>query len=281
MNRWTKVGLGTLLALALAGPGVAAASSTTSAAAQPMAATQAAPPPPPDPDALGAQSAAGNQGAVYVSVAPCRIVDTRSGTGTNGTPFSSLATRTYYVGGTFGFAPQGGHSGGCGIPVGATAITATLTAVNPSHSGYLRAWPNGQSEPTATLVNYGTFSTGSGATVPINQSSAYALKVRNYGGPTDVVIDVTGYYAKQIYGSFDNTGAVYNGNGTLAYYSHSSTGYYVLHANRDLTGCTPIASAYYSGYIATPSVSGEYVYVYLNNPYAGAVDYYFHVAVFC
>jgi hypothetical protein len=133
--------------------------------------------------------------ARYVAITPCRIVDTRYGTGTNGTPFSTLQTRTYYVGGTVGFAPQGGTSGGCGIPVGATALAATFLVVGPSGGGRVHAWPNGQAEPNATTYYYGSHTGSSGTTVSINAASAYALKVRNYSATTDLVIDVTGYYA--------------------------------------------------------------------------------------
>src|SRR6478735_2984629 len=112
------------------------------------------------------------------AITPCRIVDTREGTGTGHTPIGNLQTRTYFVGGTFGFAPQGGKPGGCGIPVGATAIATTFIAVNPTNKGGLRAWPNGQPEPTANVLNYGTFTMTGNPTTTINPSTAYSLKVR-------------------------------------------------------------------------------------------------------
>ena len=45
---------------------------------------------------------------LYTPITPCRIVDTRKAGGAIG-----AETRTYYVAGTFGFAPAGGTSGGC------------------------------------------------------------------------------------------------------------------------------------------------------------------------
>ena len=80
----------------------------------------------------------------YVAVTPCRIIDTRNGAGVNNTPFSALQTRTFSVGGTTGFTAQGGKSGGCGIPVGAVGVAATLTAAEPnpdSSNGGFHACP--------------------------------------------------------------------------------------------------------------------------------------------
>ena len=102
---------------------------------------------------------------LFVPITPCRVVDTRGAVG----PFSSGQTRTYYVAGTSGFAPQGGHSGGCGIPAGAVAVTASLSAVSPVHAGFFRAWAYGGAEPQARpLLNYSTVNITTGATVPLN-----------------------------------------------------------------------------------------------------------------
>ena len=144
------------------------------------------------PDALNQQPQLEDQ---YVPITPCRIVDTRTGGGA----LVAGSIRDFYVGGTTGFAPQGGKSGGCGIPLGATSIAAVLTAVSPSHAGFLRAWPEGSTEPAATILNYSTVTSGTGATLSI-KASAPALRVHNYAGTTQLVIDVTGYYADPIEG---------------------------------------------------------------------------------
>src|SRR6478735_9396444 len=104
MNKYLKIGLGAVVALLIGAPGVAAASAstTTAPALAANSAVRLAAPPTYQPSTESG----------FVPLTRCRIVDTRSGTGTNGTPFTSLATRTFYVGGTFGFAPQGGKAGG-------------------------------------------------------------------------------------------------------------------------------------------------------------------------
>lgn len=177
-------------------------------------------------------------------ITPCRIVDTRGGTGTGGTPLTSLQTRTYYVGGTFGFAPQGGKTGGCGIPVGATAISATVTAVGPTHGGYLRVWPNGQSEPSATVLSYGTFSMGTGTTLTINPSTAYSLKVRNYVGPTDLEVDVAGYYVRPMSGLIRSDGTTYDGTNRVINSGRLAAGQYWVQLDRNIAYCQVVVTAY-------------------------------------
>ena len=274
MHRFARAGLAIVAAMTLGFITISSASG--SAPHDPPQPGVAAP----SPDQLGAQSVAANLQTLYVPIAPCRIVDTRAGSGGHGTPIGA-STRTYYVGGTQMFVPQGGKSGGCGIPVGATAIAATITAVNPHHGGFIRAWPNGANEPTATLLNYATSSIGTGATVPIKSSAALALKVRNYSGPTDLVIDVAGYYIPQIYGTFTATGSLYNGSGRLVAYSHSMTGYYALRADRDLSSCTPVVSSYYFSNIVSAYTEGNLVHVQLTTAADVAINGDFQVHVNC
>ncbi len=200
-------------------------------------------------------------------------------------PISSLQTRTYYVGGTFGFAPQGGKPGGCGIPVGAVSVAATMTAVNPDNGGFMRAWPNGQSEPQATLLNYGDFSIGTGATISINQSSAYSLKVRNYQGPTDLVIDVSGYYVKQLAGMINPSGSPYAGSSRIVSASKAGPGVYDVKFDRNVRYCAATATAYSSGYYASTSTfygaDTSKVRVFLWNSIGVPVDQYFYIHVAC
>ncbi len=117
--------------------------------------------------------------SAYVPITPCRVVDTRR------------------VGGRFGNGTQRSWqvSGTCGVPSGATAIEAAVSAVAPKGTGYLRVWPADVSEPNATVVNYagrGITNTG-----PIQLSAAGAVRARNLGSAsTDVVLDVVGYYLR-------------------------------------------------------------------------------------
>src|SRR4051794_15666516 len=85
----------------------------------------------------GASSPAAS--AAYVAVQPCRLTDTRAGTG-----FSQVGTQMLQV----------ATAGTCGIPAGATALALTLTVVDPQADGYLNAWPASQPQPTASSLNF-------------------------------------------------------------------------------------------------------------------------------
>lgn len=246
----------------------------------------------PAPTAAAAQLAAAppvyqpDSEAKYVPITPCRIVDTRIGTGANGTPFNIGTTRNYYVGGTFGFAPQGGKSGGCGIPVGATAIAATFIAVDPAGYGGVRAWPQGQAAPTANVLNYGNYTSTGSQTVTINPSAAVALTVRNYSTSTDLVIDVFGYYVKPLAGFISPSGQPYAGSSRILGATHVGTGVYEVQFDRSIRYCSAVATVYVSAYYASTSTwydstRPDTVRVWLWNASGAAVDQYFYIQVDC
>ena len=221
---------------------------------------------------------------VYDPITPCRIVDTLLGGGSlhNGT------SRAFYVGGTTAFASQGGKSGGCGIPVGALSITANITAVNPGGHGYLRAYPNGSSEPNATILSYAAVgSTGTGTTVAINKTSAQSLKITNHGGPVDLIIDVTGYYAQQIEGMISPTGGLFAGSSRILSATHDGIGSYTVTLDTNVQYCTPTATAYF-GHVYASAVGFDsthvHVYVWGLDSTTHAVvpfDGYFYLNVEC
>jgi hypothetical protein len=137
------------------------------------------------------------QGSLYVPVTPCRVVDTRS----QGLfapmflgPGSNALWQVAGDGPTVG--QQGGRPGGCGVPDGATAVEAAVSAVTPFQSGYVRAHPSGITPPNATLLNYanGRATTNAGA-VPLAATGVQDLVVSNYGGAANIVVDVLGYFS--------------------------------------------------------------------------------------
>jgi hypothetical protein len=221
----------------------------------------------------------------FVSITPCRIVDTRNAVGFIG----NGVTRTYYVGGTIGFAPQGGKSGGCGIPVGATAVAATVTAVAPTIGGYLRAYPSNLAEPTATTLNYvAHVSAGTGNTLSLNTGSAQALKVTNHSGRTGLVIDISGYYVPPIEGMIFGTGAsLYSGSSRLVSATRNAAGNYTVTVDSNVAYCTPTVTGY-SGYVYTSAYAfdGNNIHVYMWTLNASthaeqAYDGYFYLQVSC
>jgi len=214
---------------------------------------------------------------LYVPITPCRIVDTRNAVGV----FSSGQTRSYYVGGTFGFAPQGGKSGGCGIPTGAQAVAAVVTAVTPQHAGYIRAWPAGTAEPGATLLNYAGNSIGIGGQVKLRSGAGTDLTLKNYGGPTQVVIDVNGYYIQQLQAYIASGGSVIDQSGRLVSAMKTATGEYTLTWDRDISTCSGQASSDISGHIMSVFTNGSNSYIYIDDNAGNAADYWVNVVITC
>ncbi len=146
-------------------------------------------------DVAGYYAPAATTGARFVALPPCRIVDTRAGSAGR---LRHGAVRRYEVAGSSNaFGTQGGKSGGCGVPADATAVQASLSAVAPGGSGgFVRAWPAGQPEPTATALNYAGRQaiTNTGALPLTVGGGSPGLDVKNQSGDIDLVVDVTGYF---------------------------------------------------------------------------------------
>ena len=123
----------------------------------------------------------------YFAVTPCRAVDTRNATGTDGGPKigANQPARNFQI------------QGVCGVPVGAKAVTINVTIVLPTSSGFLTLWPSGGSQPVVSTIDFAATDTSlaNGAIVPLS-SATDDLSVFMGGGTgtTHVLIDVTGYF---------------------------------------------------------------------------------------
>ena len=134
---------------------------------------------------------------VYTPVTPCRIVDTRLGAGgilNLGDTRNWLASNP---GGTF--ATQGGSNSDCGIPVRPAAammnITIANTGVAPS---FISAWPFNQPRPNASTVNWTSVGAqiANAVIVPLCTGVGCTADFSVYAASsTDVIVDVTGYFA--------------------------------------------------------------------------------------
>jgi hypothetical protein len=122
----------------------------------------------------------------FFAVTPCRVVDTRGATGTNGGPVMAHgSTRTFTI------------KGNCGIPSDAQAGVLNVTVVTPTSSGYLTLWPAGGTKPIVSTINWavGEQAIANGAIVPLANFVTLDLSVFNGStGSTNVVLDVTGYF---------------------------------------------------------------------------------------
>jgi subtilase family serine protease len=119
----------------------------------------------------------------FYPVTPCRLVDTRNGTGPLGGPF--------LAGGSSRAFPL--KSGNCGLPASAQAYSLNVTAVPKSTLNYLTLWATGQPQPLASTLNATTGAVAANAAiVPAAANGDISVFVSD---SSDVVLDVDGYFA--------------------------------------------------------------------------------------
>jgi hypothetical protein len=123
----------------------------------------------------------------FIAITPCRIMDTRSSqgfTGAFGPPsLSAYGTRQVPV-----------PSSSCSVPANAGAYSLNITVVPPGALSFLTVWPAGQPYPSVSTLN-DPISGGviaNAAIVVAGNSGAIQMVA---GNPTDVIIDINGYYA--------------------------------------------------------------------------------------
>ena len=133
-----------------------------------------------------ALSAAYGSGEAFLPLAPCRVADTRSGSGFTG----AFGAPSLLGGATRNFPIQ---SSSCDVPSTAQAYSLNITAVPHGALGYLTAWPAGSGVPiAATLNSPGGIVIANAALVPAGIGGAISVYASN---DTDVVIDINGYFA--------------------------------------------------------------------------------------
>jgi len=116
----------------------------------------------------------------FVTVTPCRLVDTRSG---QGPALAANTTRSFDVRGL------------CGVPLDAKAVAITLAAVDETNVGNLRLYPAGAVAPFASTINFipSTVRTNN-AIIPLGSSGQISVLCTMTSGSTNFVMDVTGYF---------------------------------------------------------------------------------------
>jgi len=137
----------------------------------------------------GVAAAVGPTQLAYVTIVPCRIVDTR----VSGGPFAAKETRTFSLNGG---AAQGGS--GCTVYPGsvpfAVGLNVTVDATSlgsPGQSGYLAVLP--QNPNGTSWMNYvGGETIANAGNATVNQADGtFSIKTQT---PANVIIDVFGYY---------------------------------------------------------------------------------------
>jgi len=123
-------------------------------------------------------------GTEYVPYGPTRVLDTRNGTGTQGStnPVAAGATLKLRL------AAVGG------IPANVSAVALNLTVAQPTAGGYITAYPSGGSRPTTSSVNFTAGQTVANmAVVPVGADGTIEL-YNGSGGTAALVADVSGYF---------------------------------------------------------------------------------------
>jgi hypothetical protein len=128
--------------------------------------------------------------AVFVAMTPCRIVETRVASYA-----PNYGPPAYQAGETRQYALPASPK--ClGIPANAVAFSINV-AVVPNPLGtpirWLTIWDTGSPQPQATTLNdYSGIITSNSAVVPAGAGGSISVFVKD--GPTDVLIDINGYY---------------------------------------------------------------------------------------
>jgi hypothetical protein len=151
----------------------------------------------------------------FIPVQPCRIVDTRNAPGPYGGPaLASNVTRTFDI-----------PAGPClGIPIiGITAYSLSIGAILPPADGFLTAWPFASSQPVVSQLNYlANEVVANAAIVPNGDNNS--INVRVNVGPTNIYIDINGYFSSNWTGVSGNFYLNANTTNPLANFVNDSTG---------------------------------------------------------
>ncbi|MBL8217574.1 MAG: BACON domain-containing protein, partial [Bryobacterales bacterium] len=130
-------------------------------------------------------SSAAGGGLRFVPVTPCRVADTRVGSGKSGAfgPPIVVANTTREL-------PI--PSSGCGVPATALAYSLNITVVPPGPLAFLTAWPTGQTRPVASTLNsFDGKIVANAAVVPAGTNGSVSFFVTNN---TEIIVDINGYF---------------------------------------------------------------------------------------
>jgi len=135
-------------------------------------------------DVTGWFSAAGatTDGRFHATSGPTRLMDTRTGVGGKTGAFTAGQSFDLQVGG------QGG------VPADATAVALTVTYTGPTAAGFLTVWPTGQPRPLASTTNPNGVGDIRSNLALVAVGTGGKVSVFSFA-PTDVVVDVVGYFS--------------------------------------------------------------------------------------
>jgi hypothetical protein len=126
-----------------------------------------------------------SSGSAFYGVPPQRLVDTRNGVGeaslVDDGKFAPLDSRTFTVAGV------------AGVPSNVESVVLNITAVSPTGTGYVTAYPDNTTRPDASNLNLNPKSDRSNlAVVKVGSNGKIRLFVAE--AATHLIVDVFGYF---------------------------------------------------------------------------------------
>lgn len=117
----------------------------------------------------------------FYTVTPCRVIDTRTTS-----PILSNTSRQVTVAGV------------CGIPSSAKAVSANITAVTPTNTGFLSIYPTGIAQPNTSSLSFKVGANRANNAVltlaPDGTGTVTAFGLVSGGGQVHMILDVNGYF---------------------------------------------------------------------------------------
>jgi hypothetical protein len=126
-----------------------------------------------------------SSGSAFYGVPPQRLVDTRNGVGdasvVDGGKFAPLDSRTFTV------------SGVAGLPSNVESVVLNITAVSPTGTGWVTAYPDNTTRPDASNLNLNPQSDRSNLVV-VKVGSNGKIRLFVAEAATHLIVDVFGYF---------------------------------------------------------------------------------------
>jgi uncharacterized repeat protein (TIGR01451 family) len=118
-------------------------------------------------------------GESFYTLAPCRLVDTRTA---DGPLLTAGQDRTFVV------------AGRCGVPATARSLALIVTVTGPTAAGNVRLWPAGTPVPATSTINFAPGQTRANNAILQLGSSGGLNAMLSSTGQTHLILDVSGYF---------------------------------------------------------------------------------------
>lgn len=144
-------------------------------------------------------------GIGFVGVTPCRLVDTRSGSG-----FPAGYGPPSMAAGVPRDFDLNSHPTCTGIPAGVDAYSLNVTVTNTAGPGFLAFYPYGGAQPSVSSLNYVAGQTLANAVI-VSAGTGGRITVFTAVSGTDMIIDINGYFTDDM-----NAGQFFRAAGSRA-----------------------------------------------------------------